>query len=382
MNLALRRKKERKQSWQSRRSLKAFTCMWRHDNFSINQLNFTIMTDYTIETREYKGFTIEIWRDDYAESPRDWDNVATFVCEHRNYNFGDEHDIDSAVNELFEKYATSKAIIEYFVKTRGAKIIEDEDGKFYEYEMEYSWGKSTYHIDMEQSDEDIAAEMTDDFSTMEKLRLAAASGEFVWRPISIYDHSGASIWLGGTAGHVDARWDCSTIGFAYVEKCTADKEYIPTEEYRTWREWANHIMEAEMDVYDDYVEGNCYGWSIKDENDDAVDSCSGYYGTDYDDEYKECEGIIDAHIEEREKEYRERISAINNYLTRNMFVGECFSFSCNLWRIGTDMFGQAILERAKVIRNHVMPYEHYSAELLDRDEAETLYNCLERLKTA
>ena len=48
------------------------------------------MTDYTIETREYKGFTIEIWRDDYAESPREWDNVATFVCEHRNYNFGDE----------------------------------------------------------------------------------------------------------------------------------------------------------------------------------------------------------------------------------------------------------------------------------------------------
>ena len=65
-----------------------------------------------------------------------------------------------------------------------------------------------------------------------------------------------------------------------------------------------------------------------------------------------------------------------------MFVGERFSFSYNLWRIGTDMFGQAILERAKVIRNHVMPYEHYSTELLDRDEAETLYNCLERLKTA
>ena len=257
------------------------------------------MSDYTIETREYKCFTIEIWHDDDAESPRKWDNVATFVCEHRNYNFGDEHNIDSAVNELFEKYATSKAIIEYFVKTRGAKIIEDEDGKFYEYTVEYSWGNNTYYINAKQSNDDIAAEMTDDFSTMEKLELAAASGEFVWRPISIYDHSGVSMWLGGTAGHVDAQWDCSTIGFAYVEKCTAEKEWISSDKYKTWQEWANHIMEAEMDVYDDYVEGNCYGWSIKDEDDDVIDSCGGYYGTDYGDEYKECEGIIDAHIEER-----------------------------------------------------------------------------------
>ena len=341
------------------------------------------MTDYTIETREYKGFTIEIWRDDYAESPRAWDNVATFVCEHRNYNFGDEHDIDSAVNELFDKYATPKAIIDYFVKTRGAKIVEDEDGKFYEYEMEYSWGKSTYHIDMEQSDEDIAAEMTDDFSTMEKLRLAAASGEFVWRPISIYDHSGVSIWLGGTAGHVDAQWDCSTIGFAYVEKCTAEKEWISSDKYKTWQEWANHIMEAEMDVYDDYVEGNCYGWSIKDEDDDVIDSCGGYLGRDNIEEmFKDAQGEIDAEIEYREKKYREHISAIHGYLEKNMFIGECFSFSGSMWRVGTDMFGQAIIEKASVVKNHVMPYVHFNTNLLERGDAETLYNCLERLRTA
>lgn len=341
------------------------------------------MSDYTIEEKEYKGFTIEIWRDDCAESPRDWDNVATFVCEHRNYNFGDEHDIDSAVDELFDKYATPKAIIEYFVKTRGAKIIEDEDGKQYEYSREHFGEKFTYYVNAEQPEDWISADMQGDLSTMEKLNLAAASGEFVWRPISIYDHSGVSIWLGGTAGHVDARWDCSTIGFAYIEKCTAEKEnWSYSDKFKTWQEWANHIMEAEMDVYDDYVEGNCYGWCIKDEDDDVIDSCGGYYGTGYDEEYKECEGIIDAYIEEREKKYRERIDAINGYLTRNMFIGESFSFSCNLWRIGTDMFGQAILERAKVIKSHVMPYEHYSTDLLDRDDAEILYDCLERPKTA
>ena len=347
------------------------------------------MNDNTIEKKEYKGFTIKIWNDDYADNPRDWDNVATFVCEHCDYNFGDEHDIDSAVDELFDKYATPKAIIEYFVKTRGAKIIEDEDGKQYEYSREHFGEKFTYYVNAEQPEDWISADMQGDLSTMEKLNLAAASGEFVWRPISIYDHSGASIWLGGTAGHVDERWDCSTIGFAYVEKCTAKKEGALRagkdglyNGHKTWQDWANAMMEAEMEVYDNYVKGNCYGWCIEDDNDDVIESCGGYYGTDYDDEYKECEGIIDAYIEEREKEYRERITAINDYLTKNMFIGEGFSFSCNLWRIGTDMFGQAILERAKVIKNHVMPYEHYSTELLDRDEAEILCDCLERLKTA
>ena len=339
------------------------------------------MTDYTIEKREYKGFTIEIWRDDCADNPRDWGNVATFVCEHRNYNFGDEHDIESAVNSLYEEYLSIKDIIEYFVKTRNAKIIEDEDGKFYEFKE--SEDGDTYYIDASGTDYSIAWEMEKWFSTMEKLKLVSDTGNVFWRPISIYDHSGVSMWLGDTSGHVDARWDCSTIGFAYIEKAAAEKEnWSFSGKYKTWQEWANHIMEAEMDLYDDYVEGNCYGWSIKDENDDFIDSCGGYYGTDYDEEYKECKGVIDEYIENREKKYRERISAINDCLTKNMFIGESFSFSCNLWRIGTDMFGQAILVRAKVINNHVMPYEHYSTGLLDRDEAEILYYCLEKLKTA
>ncbi|MGN1173629.1 MAG: hypothetical protein ACI4SO_07565 [Muribaculaceae bacterium] len=356
--------------------------MWRHDNFSINRLNFTIMTDYTIEKKEYKGFTIEIWNDDLAESPRDWDNCATFVCEHRNYNFGDEHDIDSAVNELFGKYVTSEAIIAYFVKNRGAKITEDEDGKFYEYTNSYSWGDSTYYIDATQSNDDIAAEMADDFSTMEKLELAAASGEFVWRPISMYEHSGIRMWLGGTAGHVDARWDCSTIGFAYLEKCTADKEYIPTEEYKTWQEWAYHIMEAEMKVYDDYVSGECYGWSILDECDDVIESCGGYYGSDYEEQFEECKGIIDSYIERREKEHVERIGKIREFLLENIHVGEKFYIFGYVYSIGRDMFGNAVLERAKIVKNRILPLEQYNTKDLDRYSAETLLQCIESLKTA
>lgn len=192
-----------------------------------------------------------------------------------------------------------------------------------------------------------------------------------------------SIWLGGTAGHVDARWDCSTIGFAYVEECTAEKNRIPDDKHKTWQEWAYHIMEAEMKVYDNYISGECYGWTAYDEDENVIDSCGGYLGRDnIEGMFKDAQGEIDAEIENREKKYREHISAIHGYLEKNMFVGERFSFSGSLWRVGTDMFGQAIIEKARVVKNRVMPYEHFNTNLLERGDAETLYNCLERLKTA
>lgn len=33
---------------------------------------------------------LKVIRDDYPESPRDWDNLGTMYCEHRNYNLGDK----------------------------------------------------------------------------------------------------------------------------------------------------------------------------------------------------------------------------------------------------------------------------------------------------
>lgn len=47
------------------------------------------------EKEEYRGCTINVYYDDTPEDPRNWSNVATFVCEHRRYNLGDEQDIEN-----------------------------------------------------------------------------------------------------------------------------------------------------------------------------------------------------------------------------------------------------------------------------------------------
>jgi len=39
---------------------------------------------------KYKGYEIEIIRDEHAESPREWDNLGTMYCKHGRYNLGDE----------------------------------------------------------------------------------------------------------------------------------------------------------------------------------------------------------------------------------------------------------------------------------------------------
>jgi len=41
-------------------------------------------------TREYRGYTIEIHPDHCGESPREWDNLGVMYCWHRRYGLGDK----------------------------------------------------------------------------------------------------------------------------------------------------------------------------------------------------------------------------------------------------------------------------------------------------
>lgn len=41
------------------------------------------------------GYNLQVFRDEYAENPREWDNLGKMVCWHRRYNLGDKHDYES-----------------------------------------------------------------------------------------------------------------------------------------------------------------------------------------------------------------------------------------------------------------------------------------------
>ena len=48
-----------------------------------------------IETIEKNNYKLEIFQDENAESPREWENLGTMICFHRRYNLGDKHEVNA-----------------------------------------------------------------------------------------------------------------------------------------------------------------------------------------------------------------------------------------------------------------------------------------------
>lgn len=68
------------------------------------------------ETYERNGLNITIYNDEDPEDPRNWDNVGTMICSHRNYILGDEQfDADD--------YDGWDDLKKYLIEERKASII-------------------------------------------------------------------------------------------------------------------------------------------------------------------------------------------------------------------------------------------------------------------
>ena len=107
--------------------------------------------------------------------------------------------------------------------------------------------------------------------------LRASEGAVVVLPVSLLDHSGLTLWLGGGPHWSDtAGWDSGTVGFVYA---TADR----ARELEIGPEHAiiEAVIETEMEEYGRYVAGECFGYVIEDRHGQVVDSCWGFIGFDY-----------------------------------------------------------------------------------------------------
>ncbi len=57
----------------------------------------------TIESIEKDGFTVEIWADECAETPRDMDNLGKMIFLHKRYTLGDAHSFTASSFEGWEE---------------------------------------------------------------------------------------------------------------------------------------------------------------------------------------------------------------------------------------------------------------------------------------
>lgn len=157
---------------------------------------------------------LKIDYDDCYDSPRDWDNLGTICVSNRC------------------KYCRNE--------------YEDTDS--------LSWYKERY-----------------DRNTLKRRG-------YIVLPLSVYDHSGVSIYIGGKCD----PWDSSRIGWYIVSKDKIRKEYGVKHIMPKLRERVLEILKSEVETFNHYINGEVYKFTLK-HNDEEVDSCGGFYEND---EYK------------------------------------------------------------------------------------------------
>jgi hypothetical protein len=209
--------------------------------------------EYVAHTETDNGYRLKIIADNDAESPRDWDNGAVMVCEHRRYNLGDKDGADQARDAV-----------------RSSRDYRD------------SWEEGDNALDL--------SEPNDLWTAIRRC------SDIITCPLYLYDHSGISISMGRGGNPFTAfdpgNWDSGMVGFTFMTKAMILKNWMLPENARltpALKLKALDLMEGETQTYDQFLTGDVYGYVVErmepdaDEDDDGenVDSCWGMFGLDY-----------------------------------------------------------------------------------------------------
>lgn len=167
---------------------------------------------------------IDICYDYDPVNPREWDPMAELhFFDHHRFNFPKE------CENLFE-------------------VVAARDG-YYEWEPP------------------IECETDEEYQELLDEEVASIERKYHVFPIYVYDHSGIAF----SVAPFSDRWDSSFAGYAFVSK------YSTAEPER-----AKQQVARELDVYESYANGWCYGFEvyrIGKSGDELLSSCWGYLGT-------------------------------------------------------------------------------------------------------
>ena len=192
-------------------------------------------------------YTLEIMQDSDPLSPREWDNLGTFIMQHGRYSFGDiDFETDPYSNKSFY-----------------------DDFKYHLKEVEDCTIKDVIYL-----------------------------------PVYMYDHSGITIKAGES---FSCSWDSGQIGYIYITKKQVYKEYGWKRITKEREKQIEEYLVNEIKVLDDYLNGNVFGFNLtNDETDEDVESCWGFYGDTYAEDilpYVEQYGFTLEDVENTEIEY-------------------------------------------------------------------------------
>jgi hypothetical protein len=215
--------------------------------------------EYVAHTETENGYRLKIIADNDAESPRDWDNGAVMVCEHRRYNLGDDD---------------------------GADLARDAVRSSRDYRPSWESDDNPKGLDL--------SEPNDLWNAIQRC------SDIIACPLYLYDHSGITISMGRGGNPFSCPWDSGMVGFIFMTKDMILKNWMLPETTRltpALKAKALDLMQGETETYDMFLTGDVYGYVVErlepadpddedadlddDREGEDVDSCWGMFGLDY-----------------------------------------------------------------------------------------------------
>lgn len=242
-----------------------------------------------------KKYKLEISRDDFTESPRNWDNIGTMLCTHRRYNLGDEERLSSSDilvriaddvgidtepfrNGDMDEEDLYKQVMEH---TENAVILplslHDHSGISMSVGVQRGWDSGQVgfiYATKEHLREELGHSENELFSS-DKNREPVV-GEHV--KIAGNENFGKIVSMDGNSVVVDFDYRKSEAYKNPDNKVTIDKSLIS----EVMSEMAKAHLEGEVETYTNYLEGNVYEYTLQELDEDGdeidMDSCGGFYG--------------------------------------------------------------------------------------------------------
>jgi len=179
----------------------------------------------------------------------------------------------------------------------GEEYVND-DGNFVTIHLDYdcesprSWeGKmGTFLTWMHHTDspDDNPFDGFDDLGESFGIRCEDRPGQFVAKfndkvgvcvPVFALVHSGTFYSAGWSNPFYDP-WDSGFVGVIFVTKERIRELYQVKRVTKKVRQSVVDELIAEVDEYSEWASGNCYGFVVHDKDDNIVDCCSGFIGSD------------------------------------------------------------------------------------------------------
>lgn len=136
---------------------------------------------------------------------------------------------------------------------------------------------------------------------------------YIILPVYIYSHSG-SCYKAAIRNPFSCDWDSSLIGVIFIKKSDIIEEFKVKKISSKLKKDIIERLQAEVDLYSDYADGECYFYQLLDAKGEELESCGGFIGNLDKNGAADCLGFKDVvYIGETidyEKESNERIDEL------------------------------------------------------------------------